>query len=68
MRPGADPGWAPLRRQRYERFPGAERHLFTPSVTDNIIEGSPAAVLELAQNELGLQVVERTIDRGVPSR
>jgi branched-chain amino acid aminotransferase len=38
--------------------------LITPPVTDNILEGiTRASVMELAQAELGLQVVERSIDR-----
>jgi branched-chain amino acid aminotransferase len=38
--------------------------LVTPSITDNILEGiTRRTVLELAQEELGLQVVERSIDR-----
>jgi branched-chain amino acid aminotransferase len=38
--------------------------LLTPPVTDNILEGiTRRSIIELAKNELGLQVVERTIDR-----
>lgn len=38
--------------------------LVTPAVTDNILEGvTRATVMELARNELGLEVIERTIDR-----
>lgn len=38
--------------------------LVTPSVTENILEGiTRKSVLELAQKELGLQVMERPIDR-----
>ena len=38
--------------------------LITPPVTDNILEGiTRRTVIELAHNELGLQVVERSIDR-----
>ncbi len=38
--------------------------LITPPVTDNILEGiTRAGVMELAQNELGIEVVERSIDR-----
>ena len=38
--------------------------LITPPVTDNILEGiTRRSVMELARNELGLQVVERSIDR-----
>ncbi|MBM3124126.1 MAG: branched-chain amino acid transaminase [Chloroflexi bacterium] len=38
--------------------------LVTPPVTDNILEGiTRRSVIELARNELGLQVVERSIDR-----
>jgi len=38
--------------------------LITPPVTDNILEGiTRRTVIELAQNELGLRVVERSIDR-----
>lgn len=38
--------------------------LITPSVTENILEGiTRRTVLELAGNELGLQIVERPIDR-----
>jgi branched-chain amino acid aminotransferase len=38
--------------------------LVTPPVTDNILEGiTRRSVMELAKNELGLPVVERSIDR-----
>lgn len=38
--------------------------LITPPVTENILEGiTRRTVMELAQNELGLKVVERPIDR-----
>jgi branched-chain amino acid aminotransferase len=38
--------------------------VFTPPVTDNILEGiTRRTVMELAQKELGLQLVERSIDR-----
>jgi len=38
--------------------------LVTPPVTDNILEGiTRRSIIELARNELGLQVLERTIDR-----
>jgi branched-chain amino acid aminotransferase len=38
--------------------------LITPSITENILEGiTRRTVIELAQKELGLQVVERPIDR-----
>jgi branched-chain amino acid aminotransferase len=38
--------------------------LITPPVTDNILEGiTRRSVLELAQAELGLKIVERSIDR-----
>jgi branched-chain amino acid aminotransferase len=38
--------------------------LVTPPVTDNILEGiTRRSIIELARNELGLQVVERSIDR-----
>jgi branched-chain amino acid aminotransferase len=38
--------------------------LITPPVTDNILEGiTRRSVIELARNELGLDVVERSIDR-----
>ena len=38
--------------------------VFTPPVTDNILEGiTRKTVMELAKKELGLQVVERSIDR-----
>jgi branched-chain amino acid aminotransferase len=38
--------------------------LFTPSIMDNILEGiTRATVMELARDELGLEVVERSIDR-----
>lgn len=38
--------------------------LVTPSVQDNILEGvTRATVMELARDELGLEVVERSIDR-----
>jgi branched-chain amino acid aminotransferase len=38
--------------------------LVTPPVTDNILEGiTRRSVMELARNELGLEVRERSIDR-----
>ena len=38
--------------------------LVTPPVTDNILEGiTRRSIIELARNELGLQVIERSIDR-----
>ncbi len=38
--------------------------LITPPVTENVLEGiTRDAVMELAQRELGLEVVERPIDR-----
>jgi branched-chain amino acid aminotransferase len=38
--------------------------LVTPPVTDNILEGiSRRSVIEIARKELGLEVVERSIDR-----
>jgi branched-chain amino acid aminotransferase len=38
--------------------------LVTPPVTDNILEGiTRRTIIELAKDELGLQVVERSIDR-----
>lgn len=38
--------------------------LITPPVTDNILEGiTRASVMELARNELDLNVIERSIDR-----
>lgn len=38
--------------------------LVTPVTTDNILEGiTRRSVIELARNELGLEVVERTVDR-----
>jgi branched-chain amino acid aminotransferase len=38
--------------------------LITPPVTDNILEGiTRRSIIELARNELGLDVVERSIDR-----
>ena len=38
--------------------------LVTPPVTDNILEGiTRRTVIELAQKELGLDVIERSIDR-----
>jgi branched-chain amino acid aminotransferase len=38
--------------------------LITPPVTDNILEGiTRASVMELAERELGLEVVQRSIDR-----
>lgn len=38
--------------------------LVTPPITDNILEGiTRRSVIELAQKELGLEVVERSIDR-----
>ncbi|HXD10028.1 MAG TPA: branched-chain amino acid transaminase [Anaerolineales bacterium] len=39
-------------------------NLVTPPVTDNILEGiTRRSVIELARNELGLNIVERSIDR-----
>jgi branched-chain amino acid aminotransferase len=38
--------------------------LITPSVTENVLEGiTRDSVMELARRELGLQVVERPVDR-----
>jgi len=38
--------------------------LVTPPATDNILEGiTRASIMELAANEMGLEVVERSIDR-----
>jgi branched-chain amino acid aminotransferase len=38
--------------------------LITPPITDNILEGiTRRSIMELARNELGLQVAERSIDR-----
>lgn len=38
--------------------------IITPPVTDNILEGiTRRSVIELARNELGLEVMERSIDR-----
>ena len=38
--------------------------LVTPPITDNILEGiTRRSIMELAQKELGLEVVERSIDR-----
>ena len=38
--------------------------LITPAPTDNILEGiTRASIMELARNEMGLEVVERSIDR-----
>jgi branched-chain amino acid aminotransferase len=38
--------------------------IITPPVTDNILEGiTRRSVMELARNELGVEVVERSIDR-----
>ena len=38
--------------------------LITPERSDNVLEGiTVASVLQLAQEELGLEVIERTIDR-----
>ncbi|MCC7118665.1 MAG: branched-chain amino acid transaminase [Anaerolineales bacterium] len=38
--------------------------LITPPVTDNILEGiTRRSIMELAKNELGLEVLERSIDR-----
>ncbi|MBC7877112.1 MAG: branched-chain amino acid transaminase [Anaerolineales bacterium] len=38
--------------------------LITPPITDNILEGiTRRSIIELAHNELGLEVVERSIDR-----
>jgi len=39
-------------------------NLITPSITDNILEGiNRRSVIEIAQKELGLQVIERSVDR-----
>jgi branched-chain amino acid aminotransferase len=41
-----------------------DRVLITPPVTDNILEGiTRKVIIELARKELGLEVVERSIDR-----
>ncbi|MGA3135135.1 MAG: branched-chain amino acid transaminase [Terracidiphilus sp.] len=41
-----------------------KRELITPPVTENALEGiTRGSVMELAQRELGLQVVERVLDR-----
>jgi branched-chain amino acid aminotransferase len=41
-----------------------KRQLITPSVTENVLEGiTRDMVMELAHRELGLEVVERPIDR-----
>jgi branched-chain amino acid aminotransferase len=41
-----------------------EGMLITPPITDNVLEGiTRKSVMELAQKELGLPVVERSIDR-----
>ena len=38
--------------------------LVTPPITDNILEGiTRRSIIELARNELGIEVVERSIDR-----
>jgi branched-chain amino acid aminotransferase len=38
--------------------------LITPERSDNVLEGiTLASVFELARNELGLEIIERTIDR-----
>ncbi len=38
--------------------------LITPPITDNILEGiTRRSIIELARNELGVEVVERSIDR-----
>ena len=38
--------------------------LVTPPITDNILEGiTRRSIIEIARNELGLEVVERSIDR-----
>lgn len=38
--------------------------LYTPPITDNILEGiTRRSVMEVAQKEFGLQIVERSIDR-----
>jgi len=38
--------------------------LITPPVTDNILEGiTRRSIMELARNELGLEIEERSIDR-----
>jgi branched-chain amino acid aminotransferase len=39
-------------------------NLITPPITDNILEGiTRSSIIELAQNELGLEVIQRPIDR-----
>ena len=38
--------------------------LYTPPISDNILEGiTRASIIELAEKELGIQVVQRSIDR-----
>ncbi|MBV9296273.1 MAG: branched-chain amino acid transaminase [Acidobacteriaceae bacterium] len=45
-------------------FMWRHHRLITPPVTDNILEGiTRASIMELARNELKLEVVERSIDR-----
>lgn len=45
-------------------FMAREGVLITPPVTDNILEGiTRRSVIEVARKELGLDVVERSIDR-----
>ncbi len=41
-----------------------KRRLITPAVTENVLEGiTRSSVMELAQRELGVEIVERPIDR-----
>ncbi len=45
-------------------FLARDGKLITPPVTENILEGiTRASVMELARNELGLEVTERRVDR-----
>jgi branched-chain amino acid aminotransferase len=45
-------------------FMARKGRLITPSATENVLEGiTRDSIMELAQRELGLQVVERPIDR-----
>ena len=47
-----------------QHFHGAQRQADYSAITDNILEGiTRSSVIELARREMGLDVVERSIDR-----
>ena len=51
-------------RQRREYFPGEDGKLVTPSIYENILVGiTRRTVMELAAKELGIEVLERPIER-----